>query len=169
MGYADDTLALCPSREGLQEVMKTCEEYAKTHNLQFSNNSDPNKSKTKCLAFLKNGKRDIDLKKIILNGNELPWVDCGKHIGNNIENNLDGMQKDIRIKRATYIQKNCELNQEFHFTHPSTKVHINNVYNSSFTGSPLWDLFSESAESLEKVIIFLLEQCSSYHGTLIVT
>ena len=73
-----------------------------------------------------------------------------KHIGNNIENKLDGMQKDIRIKRAIYIQRNCELNQEFHFTHPETKFHVNNVYNSSFTGSPLWNLFSGSAESLEK-------------------
>ena len=53
LGYADDTLALCPSREGLQEMMTTFQEYAKSHNLKFSTHVDPMKSKTKCLAFLK--------------------------------------------------------------------------------------------------------------------
>ena len=51
LGYADDTIALCPSREGLQEMMTTCEQYAASHNLQFSTNIDPKKSKTKCLAY----------------------------------------------------------------------------------------------------------------------
>ena len=128
-------------------MMKTFQEYAKTHNLKFSTHVEPAKSKTKCLAFLKH---DRPLKKILLDGNELPWWDSGKHVGNNIENAIDGLQKDIRIKRARFIQKNCEINQEFHFCHPSSKLQLNQIYNSSFTGSPLWDLFSKSSENLEK-------------------
>ena len=147
LGYADDTIALCPSCEGLQDMMTTCEQYAASHNLQFSTNIDPKKSKTKCLAFLK---KERELKKIVLDGNDLPWWDSGKHIGNHIKNALNGMQKDIRAKRATYIQKNCEINQEFHFAHPSTRNHINRMYNFSFTGSSLWDLFGDSSTSLEK-------------------
>ena len=81
-------------------MINTCEQYAASQNLQFSTNIDPKKSKTKCLAFLK---KERDLKKIVLDGNDLPWWDSGKHIGNHIENALNGMQKDIRTKRATYI------------------------------------------------------------------
>ena len=93
LGYADDTLALCPSREGLQEMMKTFEEYAKSHNLKFSTNVDPVKSKTKCLAFLKH---ERPLKKIMLDGNELPWWDNGKHVGNNIEQEQDSSKRIVK-------------------------------------------------------------------------
>ena len=51
---------------------------------------------------------------------------------------------------GTPIQRNNEIQQEFYFANPETKNHINNIYNLSFTGSPLWDLFSETSESLEK-------------------
>ena len=60
------------------------------------------------------------------------------------------MCKDISIKRAAYVQKNCEIIQEFYFAHPKTKLHINNVYNCHFTGSPLWNLFGFEARKLEK-------------------
>ena len=147
LGYADDIMALCPSREGLQQMMSTCEEYAREHNLQFSTHIDPKKSKTKCLAFLK---KNRELKKIVLNGDCLPWWDSGKHIGNTIENNLNGMKKDIGIKRASYVQRNCEINQEFFFSNPMTRIHLNKIYNFSFNGSPLWDLFGDSSETMEK-------------------
>ena len=59
------------------------------------------------------------------------------------------MGQDIRKKRAQFICKNNELNQEFWFSHPSTKVAINLIYNFHFTGSPVWDLFSKEAVMLE--------------------
>ena len=43
-----------------------------------------------------------------------------------------------------------ELSQEFHYAHPSTKVKINNIFNTHFYGSQLWDLFSVEAIRLEK-------------------
>ena len=54
LGYADDIFLLSPTRDGLQEMVKTCDNYATHHNLTFSTNSDYRKCKTKCLAFLKN-------------------------------------------------------------------------------------------------------------------
>ena len=59
------------------------------------------------------------------------------------------MKKDIKVKRANYIQKNNEINQEFYFAHPRTKFHLNMVYNSHFSGSSLWDLFSREVEMME--------------------
>ena len=148
IGYADDNFLLAPSINSLQEMLQTCEEYAENHNLKFSTHIDPQKSKTKCLAFLK---KDRSLRKLTLCGDKLPWVNSGKHLGNTIENDLDGMSKDLMIKRAKYIERNLELNQEFHFAHPETKVNINNIYNSHFSGSPLWNLFTDEAVMLEKI------------------
>ena len=54
------------------------------------------------------------------------------------------------MKRAAYIQKNCELQQEFFFAHPRTKLHLNPIYNCHFTGSPIWDLCGTNIEKLEK-------------------
>ena len=104
------------------------------------------KSKTKCLAYLKYQRT---VPEMILNGTKLPWVKSGLHLGNTIENRIDGMKQDTRIKRAMYIQRNVELEQEFHFAHPSTKFHLNSVYNSHFSGSSLWNLFSHETEMLE--------------------
>ena len=58
VGYADDNLVMSPTLEGLQTMMSTCEKFASEHNLQFSTNPDPKKSKTKCVAY----------------GNNLPWI-----------------------------------------------------------------------------------------------
>ena len=54
------------------------------------------------------------------------------------------------MKRAIFIQRNIELNQEFRFADPETKYHLNNIYNMSFYGSSLWDLFGDEIDSLLK-------------------
>ena len=146
LGYADDNFLLAPSRQALQEMLQTCEIYARDHNLQFSTNINPAKSKTKCLAFLQ---KPRILKKMKLNGDDLPWVENGLHLGNHIENQINGMKKDTRVKRADYIQKNNDINQEFYFAHPRTKFHLNVIYNSHFSGSSLWNLFGRDVEMLE--------------------
>ena len=45
--------------------------------------------------------------------------------------------------------KNNTLRQEFYFAHPDTIVKLNQVYNSDYTGSSVWDLFSREEEMLE--------------------
>ena len=143
IGYSDDSFLLAPSLDSLQEMLNICEKYAEIHNLRFSTDPNPNKCKTKCLAFLK---KERNLSCLTLCGNPLPWVKSGKHLGNTLENAVNGMKLDIKTKRASYIAKNNELIQEFHFAHPKTKCKINNIYNSHFTGSPLWNLFSKESE-----------------------
>ena len=66
-----------------------------------------------------------------------------------IENKINDIKADLSCKRAAYISKNNEILQEFHFSHPKTKIMINSIYNSHFTGSCLWDLFSPDAIRLE--------------------
>ena len=118
IGYSDDNLLLAPSLHALQEMVLICESYAKDHGLKFSTDPDPKKCKTKCIAFLK---RPRDLPNIKLCENNLPWVSSGKHLGNVLENKIDGMKQDLKVKRAQYIARNNSLHQEFSFCHPHVR------------------------------------------------
>ena len=60
-----------------------------------------------------------------------------------------GIKQDMKVKRAMVIQKNNELCQEFYFCHPFSKLKLNQIYNFSYTGCQLWDLFCPEAEHLE--------------------
>ena len=108
---------LAPSLSALQDMLRTCEEYAQSHNLKFSTDPRPSKCKTKCIAFLR---RRRELPQLKLCGTGLPWVSHGKHLGNTIENKMDGMKMDLKQKKAAYITKNNELLQEFCSAHPET-------------------------------------------------
>ena len=48
------------------------------------------------------------------------------------------------MKKARYIERSCEILQEFPFAHPDVKCNINRIYNSSYPGSVLYDLTSTS-------------------------
>ena len=58
----------------------------------------------------------------------------------------------MKIKTAQYISKNVEINQEFYFSHPKTKININKIWNTHFTGSAIWNLFSEGAQKIKQDI-----------------
>ena len=84
------------------------------------------------MAFLK---RPRPLPNLTLCGNPLPWTNRIKHLGINIENKNDGCEHDMVTKNAQYVAKNIELNQEFSFAHPNTKMKINQIYNSHYSGT----------------------------------
>ena len=114
VGYADDLLLMSPSIDGLQEMVTNCERYANEHNLKFSTHQNLKKYKTKCIASLR---KDKKLQDISLNGKILPWVKNAKHLGCTITQDLRGLSKDIMEKRAQYINKANELEQECSFNH----------------------------------------------------
>ena len=96
-------------------MINTCSSYAKSHNLKFSINDNPTKSKTKCMAFLQQNRK---LDELVLDGKPLPWVGSVKHLGTTITNAFGGrLDQDLLEKRAQYIAKNNELNQEFFYMH----------------------------------------------------
>ena len=146
-GYSDDNMLLAPTVHALQEMLKICEKYANEHNLRFSTDPNPVKCKTKCIAFTKKPKLQLD--PLFLCGNSLPWVESFKHLGNTVVNTPNFSKQDINIKRAKFVTKNIELNQEFYFSDPETRFNINQIFNSHYTGSPLWNLFSSEAIRLE--------------------
>ena len=145
-GYSDDNWALAPSLSALQDMITTMELYAEEHNLKFSTDPVPRRCKTKTMAFIV---KKTSLRTMMLCGNPLPWVSKLKHLGMIVTNQVNGCQEDMRVKNARYIDKNNQLNQEFYFAHTDTKMKLNSIYNSHFTGSQCWDIFSEGAMKLE--------------------
>jgi hypothetical protein len=71
------------------------------------------------------------------------------HLGNTVTNESDHLAKDMAIKRAKYVARNIELNQEFHFAAPATRLVINDIYNSSWFGSVTWNLFNATSVRIE--------------------
>ena len=55
-----------------------------------------------------------------------------------ITNDRNCLETDMRIKKARYVARNVELNQEFHFSASESKLKINYIYNSSWFGSTLY-------------------------------
>ena len=120
-GYSDDNMLLA-SEHALQKMLEICERFATSHN---------------------------HLSEMRLRGNNLPWVNAFKHLGNNISNQHCLTDQDISVKRAIFVNNCIELNQEFSFADPDTKWKIGQIYNSHYTGSPIWDLFGPEALHLE--------------------
>ena len=69
---------------------------------------------------------------IKLNGKNLPLVDSSKHLGVRVGNMSKGLSRDMMEKIALYVHKVNEIIQEFHYADPSTKIMINNIFNTSF-------------------------------------
>ena len=88
-------------------------------------------------------------KKIILNGNQLPWVDEVMHLGCTLQSD-NSMKSDIIRKKCIFNNKINSLLQEFHAASPPVLLKCMNVYSTSFFGSPLWSLFDKSCDSLYK-------------------
>ena len=139
IGFSDDNCLLAPYLNALQDKLTTCEEYVASHNLTFSTDQNPDKCKAKLMAFLQTPRY---LPSFKLCGTDLPWVNKVKHLGNTISNSLDGNQLDMRGKTARYVDKNNTICQEFYFANPKTKLIVNNIYNSHYTGSQLCKLQS---------------------------
>ena len=59
------------------------------------------------------------------------------------------MEDELKVKNSKFVSRNIELNQEFQFAAEKTKFAVNDIYNSSWYGSVLWDLFCPGAVKLE--------------------
>ena len=140
--YADDLIILAPTRQALQEMLTICEDYATQHNMIFSVNEDPKKSKSKCI-FFKYGREETP-ERLILNGKPLPWVETIEHLGHTIHES-GKQESDCSQARAKFCEKSNEILSMFDFAHPLQKLTAINVYCNDWYGSMLWDLYGDAA------------------------
>ena len=118
-------------------MINILQKFANFHNLNFSTDKNPVKSKTKCIHF---SNKKVELAKIFLNADHLPWVDSAKHVGNTLQRD-NSCTMDIRNKRGCFIGRVLSILQEVHFANPVVKMEMINMYASSFYCSPLRKLF----------------------------
>ena len=130
-------------------MVDICGAFARKRNLKFSTNSNPATSKIKGEHFSPKPKERVNVLNLKLNGDDLPWVNEVKHLGNILESN-NSMQRDMSIKKGQFIGKINSMLQEFYYVSPKVFMKLVNVYATSFHGSNLWDLFSSDSERLYK-------------------
>ena len=142
--YADDLILLAPTRTAMTMMLELCDKYAVSHNLEFSTDPDPAKSKSKCI-FMCGSSRNVSYPvKVQLNGNDLPWVETGTHIGHELHQ-MCNMDFDIKTKRAKFINTSSDIIDIFRFAHPDQVLRAISLYCGHCYGSMLWDLSSELA------------------------
>ena len=112
--YADEIFLLSASRIGWQEMVNISQKFVKTLSLKFGTDSNPEKSKTKCIAFTKKRRAIQSLKPIILDEQALPWVEQVKHLGHTLQVD-NSMRKDINLKRGAFTGKVNSILQDFYF------------------------------------------------------
>ena len=148
-GYADDLILLAPLRSVLQKMVQVCQEYGEEHNLIFSTDPNPAKSKTKCLYFCGRMKNVQYPAPVKLYGKDLPWVVSADHLGHSLHQMIS-MDQDCRVKRAKFIDKTVELREQLYFAHPNQILKAAQVYCCDGYGAMLWTLQSDTAEQYFK-------------------
>ena len=144
--FADDLFLLAPSKTSTARMLDTCEQYALQHNLQFSKDPDPAKSKSKCIYFT-GAARNVTLPASLqLFGEELPWVDSAEHLLHTLHKNCT-MEQDARCKRAQFIDRTSDIREIFSFAHPEQFIKAGQVYASDVYGFMLYDLSSQASQS----------------------
>ena len=131
LGYADDLKLLCPTISGLQKLLNTCEKFAIEFDLLF------NAKKTNCICYSSNP--PVNLRQLRLNNTCITWQSQVKYLGTLFQSNLSD-EKDIRQKRGIFISAVNRLNSVFSNVPADIKVHLLQIYCSSWYGCQSWQL-----------------------------
>ncbi len=90
LAYADDVILVCPSRDGLQKMIRMCEEFGVEFRVTF------NAKKKQCIKFrLVN---DILCKPVIYNNKMINWESNVNHLDNILNQKLEDGD-DLRKKQ----------------------------------------------------------------------
>ena len=147
MVYADDVLLIAPTRSAMQVMLNQCQDYANRHNIMFSTDPVPHKSKTKCIFIIGTKKNLVRPDPLTLCGRELPWVTTATHLGHELHES-GTMEHDAEVKRAAFISSSMDVRETFRFASPVEVLTALKVYCTSFSGCMLWDLGGEGARKV---------------------
>ena len=83
------------------------------------------------------------VRAVTLNGDDLPCKDEVNHLGTTLSSSCS-TSKDTTIKRAKFIQRCYEINQEFAFASEEVKLKMLRIHNTAFFGSNSWNYDDEA-------------------------
>ena len=147
--FADDIILLSPARCSMKEMLNVCQSYASDHNLQFSVDPNPGKSKSKAIYMCGTLKNVVYPDNLKLYDHDLPWVQQADHLGH-VLSQLCNMETNAKIMKAKYIDKTVENRDTFNFAHPAQVIRAMEIFSSDCYGLMLHDLSSPSSESIFK-------------------
>ena len=147
--YCDDLALLAPNREVLQQMVKVCEEYGVEHNLVFSTDPNPARSKTKCVLFCGVKTKVRYPAPVMLDGKALPWVERCDHLGHVLQQNLS-MEADSRRARGSFMNRASDIRDNLWFSDGRQKMRAINLNCTDAYGAMLWQLGSSYSESFYK-------------------
>ena len=140
--YADDVTLLSPTREGLVVMLLICDLFFKELGITISTNPDPVKSKTKVMVF-----GGINSVPLSLYNRDIPVVSQAKHLGH-IFHADETMEHDLKQKTNEIRAGYFTLLQELGDQSPFVFLRLLRIYIIHLYGSPLWDIFDESSNTL---------------------
>ena len=131
LGYADDVVLLCPTREGLRNMIRICEAYATENDLIFNGN------KSKLLIC---GTVAESVPKFYVNEKEVPVCNTAIHLGNLISNNMyDTIDYGIGKFNSSFNY----FISSFGKCQSSVKNKLFTQYCTSFYGSQIWPIYKK--------------------------
>ena len=142
--YADDCLLLAPTRSAMVAMLAVAERYAEEHNITFSTDEIPARSKTKCLFMCGDMARRDYPAPLQLNGRDLPFVTRAEHLGH-VLTQACTMEQDCKEKRAGYIDRTVSIRETFAFAEPQQVLQAMEKYCGDHYGSMLWQLDGDMA------------------------
>ena len=155
--YADDIFLMACNRNVLQKMVTFCEEFGKEHNLEFSTDPNPNKSKTKCILF--KGKHRVQPPAPVqLDGKDLPWVPSLEHLGHTLHESMS-METDCKRARSSFMRRADDIRHELHFCYPEQRVQGVQLYTTDAYGAMLYSLNSDYADTLYKAWNIEMRRC----------
>ena len=147
--YADDIILISPGRSSMEKMLKLCETYASDHNLDFSVDPNPTKSKSKAIYMCGTDRNVVYPDMLQLYGQALPWVQRADHLGH-VLSQMCNMENNAKVMRAKYIEKTLEIRESFSFAAPHQVIRALEIFSTDCYGIMLHDLGCPSSESIFK-------------------
>ena len=118
-------------------MIKVCETYGAEHNLVFSTDPDPKKSKTKCMYFTRKCQTSVVYPTPVkLDGKNLPWVQRADHLGHVLHQDGSMAADGVRA-RASFMSRSSDIRDSLYFADPRQRVKAIDLYCCDGYGSML--------------------------------
>ena len=128
LGYADDIVLICPTKDGLRKMIQICESYAAEHDILFNGN------KSNLLIF---GDTENNCE-IYVNGIMVPVFKSAIHVGNLVsENAHDTIDFGLRRFNSSFNY----FISSFGKCHTTVKNKLFVQYCTSYYGSQIWPIY----------------------------
>ena len=97
-------------------MVTICENFGREHNLIFSIDPIPVKSKTNCVITMCGNNTSNYLEPVLFDGKQVPWVQKTEHLGQIFHQNLS-VESDSYRRRACFMPRSSDCRDSLHFAY----------------------------------------------------